>query len=35
VPQLDDTGVDAAVAILIGNRLVRPVVRLRPFAVLS
>ncbi|MEU1475414.1 RtcB family protein [Streptomyces sp. NPDC005760] len=35
VPQLDDAGVDAAVAILSGNGLVRPVARLRPFAVLS
>lgn len=35
VPQLDDAGVDAAVAILAGNGLVRPVARLRPFAVLS
>lgn len=35
VPQLDDRGVDEAVAILVRNGLVRPVVRLRPFAVLS
>ncbi|MDT7841632.1 RtcB family protein [Streptomyces justiciae] len=35
VPQLDDAGVDAALAILSDNGLVRPVVRLRPFAVLS
>jgi len=35
VPQLDDAGVDAAVSILSGNGLVRPVARLRPFAVLS
>ncbi|MFH8933322.1 RtcB family protein [Streptomyces griseosporeus] len=35
VPQLDDVGVDAAVAILTGSGLVRPVARLRPFAVLS
>ncbi|RPF38086.1 RtcB family protein [Streptomyces sp. TLI_185] len=35
VPHLDDAGVDAAVSILSGNGLVRPVARLRPFAVLS
>lgn len=35
VPQLDDAGVDAALAILSGNGLARPVARLRPFAVLS
>ncbi|MFI7402302.1 RtcB family protein [Streptomyces sp. NPDC049541] len=35
VPQLDDAGVDAALAVLSSNELVRPVVRLRPFAVLS
>jgi RNA-splicing ligase RtcB len=35
VPQLDDRGVDEALAILSGNGLVRPVARLRPFAVLS
>jgi RNA-splicing ligase RtcB len=35
IPQLDDRGVDAALAILVGNGLVRPVARLRPFAVLT
>jgi RNA-splicing ligase RtcB len=35
VKQLDDRGVDAALAILTTNGLVRPVARLRPFAVLS
>jgi tRNA-splicing ligase RtcB len=35
VPQLDDRGVDEALSILTNNGLVRPVVRLRPFAVLS
>jgi tRNA-splicing ligase RtcB len=35
IPQLDDLGVDAAVGILVGNGLVRPVARLRPFAVLT
>jgi tRNA-splicing ligase RtcB len=35
VPQLDDAGVDTAMAILSGNGLARPVARLRPFAVLS
>ncbi|HJQ47126.1 MAG TPA: RtcB family protein [Amycolatopsis sp.] len=35
IPQLDDRGVDAAVGILTGNGLVRPVARLRPFAVLT
>ena len=35
VPQLDDRGVDAALGILTGNGLVRPVARLRPFAVLT
>jgi tRNA-splicing ligase RtcB (3'-phosphate/5'-hydroxy nucleic acid ligase) len=35
VPQLDDLGVDEALAILSGNGLVRPVARLRPFAVLT
>lgn len=35
VPQLDDRGVDEAVGILVRNGLVRPVVRLRPFAVLT
>jgi len=35
VMQYDDRGVDEALAILSGNGLVRPVARLRPFAVLS
>jgi RNA-splicing ligase RtcB len=34
IPQLDDKGVDEALGILSGNGLVRPVARLRPFAVL-
>jgi tRNA-splicing ligase RtcB len=35
VPQLDDRGVDEAVRILEENGVVRPVARLRPFAVLN
>jgi RNA-splicing ligase RtcB len=35
IPQLDDRGVDEALGILSGNGLVRPVARLRPFAVLT
>jgi RNA-splicing ligase RtcB len=35
VPHLDDAGVDAALSILTRHQLVRPVVRLRPFAVLT
>jgi RNA-splicing ligase RtcB len=35
VMHYDDRGVDAALSILSGNRLVRPVARLRPFAVLT
>jgi RNA-splicing ligase RtcB len=35
VAQLDDRGVDAALAILVEERVVRPVARLRPFAVLN
>ena len=35
VPQLDDRGVDAAMQILAAHEIVRPVARLRPFAVLS
>ncbi|MGH3263947.1 MAG: RtcB family protein, partial [Trebonia sp.] len=35
VPHLDDRGVDEALTILTGNGLVRPVARMRPFAVLS
>jgi hypothetical protein len=35
VEQLDDKGVDEALAILHGDDIVRPVARLRPFAVLN
>jgi tRNA-splicing ligase RtcB len=35
VPHLDDAGVNEGLRILAGNQLVRPVARLRPFAVLS
>ena len=35
IMQYDDRGVDEAVGILTGNGLVRPVARLRPFAVLT
>jgi RNA-splicing ligase RtcB len=35
VAQLDDRGVDAALAIIVERRVVRPVARLRPFAVLN
>lgn len=35
VPHLDDSGVDAALAILTGHRIVRPVARMRPLAVLN
>ena len=35
VPHLDDRGVDEALAILTGHHLVRPVARMRPFAVLT
>ena len=35
VPQLDDAGVNAALEILAGNGLVRPVSRMRPLAVLT
>lgn len=35
VPHLDDLGVDEGLGILVNNNLVEPVVRLRPFAVLS
>ncbi len=35
VPHLDDNGVNEGLRILAGNQLVRPVARLRPFAVLS
>jgi tRNA-splicing ligase RtcB len=35
VPQLDDRGIDDAVSILTSHDIARPVVRLRPFAVLN
>jgi RNA-splicing ligase RtcB len=35
VPHLDDNGVDEALGILTGHGLVRPVARMRPFAVLT
>src|SRR6266568_2049156 len=35
VPHLDDRGVDEALGILTGHGLVRPVARMRPFAVLT
>jgi RNA-splicing ligase RtcB len=35
VPQLDDRGVDEALGILKGHRIVRPVARVRPIAVLN
>jgi tRNA-splicing ligase RtcB len=35
VPHLDDRGVDAALSLLVDHDIVRPVVRLRPFAVLN
>jgi tRNA-splicing ligase RtcB (3'-phosphate/5'-hydroxy nucleic acid ligase) len=35
VPQLDDRGVDEALKILVKHEIVRPVARLRPFAVLN
>jgi tRNA-splicing ligase RtcB len=35
VSHLDDNGVNAALDVLVGNGLVRPVARLRPFAVLN
>jgi RNA-splicing ligase RtcB len=35
VPQLDDRGVDDVIDVLSDHRIVRPVARLRPFAVLS
>ena len=35
VPQLDDRGIDDALGILVRNGVVRPVARLRPFAVLN
>jgi tRNA-splicing ligase RtcB (3'-phosphate/5'-hydroxy nucleic acid ligase) len=35
VEQLDDRGIDEALGILTKHRLVRPIVRLRPFAVLN
>jgi hypothetical protein len=35
VPHLDDNGVKEGLRILVANDLVRPVARLRPFAVLN
>jgi RNA-splicing ligase RtcB len=35
VPQLDDAGIDATLAVLVRNGIVSPVARLRPFAVLN
>ena len=35
VPQLDDRGIDEALEVLVANDIVRPVARLRPFAVLN
>lgn len=35
VPHLDDNGVEAALAILTGHEIVRPVARMRPLAVLN
>src|ERR1022692_4550488 len=35
VPHLDDNGVNEALGILTGHDLVKPVARMRPFAVLS
>jgi RNA-splicing ligase RtcB len=35
VPHLDDLGVAEALGILVGNGIVRPVARMRPFAVLT
>jgi len=35
VPQLDDRGVDEAMSILAGHGIIRPIARLRPFAVLT
>jgi RNA-splicing ligase RtcB len=35
VPHLDDNGVAEALGILVGNEIVRPVARMRPFAVLT
>jgi len=35
VPHLDDNGVNEGLRILVSNNLVRPVARLRPFAVLN
>jgi len=35
VPQLDDAGIDEALTVLVRNGIVRPVARLRPFAVLN
>jgi tRNA-splicing ligase RtcB len=35
VPHLDDNGVNAALSVLDRHEIVRPVARLRPFAVLN
>ena len=35
VPQLDDAGIDETLTVLVRNGIVRPVARLRPFAVLN
>ena len=35
VPQLDDRGVDDILEVLMSHDIVRPVARLRPFAVLN
>jgi RNA-splicing ligase RtcB len=35
VPQLDDRGVDDVLEVLMSHGVVRPVARLRPFAVLN
>jgi len=35
VPQFDDRAVDEAMSILVGHGIIRPVARLRPFAVLT
>jgi len=35
VSQLDDRGIDEALEVLVANDIVRPVARLRPFAVLN
>ena len=35
VPHFDDRAVDEAMSILVGHGIIRPVARLRPFAVLT